>query len=749
MSEVRPLAYVFARREEQKFPLSRYLPPCHPGMAEGLLRRHGLPGAPLLDPIGASPQAALELAAGQRILVNCNNPILAFLITLLAQELTPARFQAALAQLSTLRRGSERLEEHLKSLYLTHCGNCRRTVMAQYFLYRRGEKTPHARAYECPACGDGGQKPITAEDLEQLAALQRSYPLHRSRALERASTGSPDSLKLVNEVLDLYPERALYFLFTLMNKVESLSPSAEQQEAIDALLLAVLDAGHSLNPWPESADPPRSLSQPEEYVERNLWLVMESAGAEWAAACRPAALTFWPQLPPQAGVVLHRGRMRELAQKKGTLAPAAILSVIPRPYAAFWTLSAVWSAWLWGRESSAGYLGILERRRFDWAWHSAALQSAFTSAGGMLAPGSPAITLLPEPSTGLTNAVFHASSASQWRLEGLAACGEEMPLQCTWKAPAPVEASAKHNLRRILRDAMRQLLMESGEPQPYALLHTACLAALMQHGCLPHDLKELRGDLPAEANREITSLFGDEKFLRHLGSSSSDPESGLWWLAACAELPPLLADRMEEALLELLRRQERLTINAAMEALAAQFPGLPGISPQAAEAVLASYAAPIAGSAEWQLNDHDAAPKRSADIANIQRLLRQAAAKLGYTVAGENPLDFLQHAGDDTPAYRLLVADTAQVGQLARLPMPPGCQYVYLFPGSRAMLIKWKLDHNPLLAELAGANWHFLKFRTLRHLAVRPDLSRELWALLIDSDPISPEETTQLSMFNV
>jgi hypothetical protein len=37
----------------------------------------------------------------------------------------------------------------------------------------------------------------------------------------------------------------------------------------------------------------------------------------------------------------------------------------------------------------------------------------------------------------------------------------------------------------------------------------------------------------------------------------------------------------------------------------------------------------------------------------------------------------------------------------------------------------------------------------MRHLAVRADLSRELWTLLIDSDPISLEETTQLSMFNL
>ena len=64
------------------------------------------------------------------------------------------------------------------------------------------------------------------------------------------------------------------------------------------------------------------------------------------------------------------------------------------------------------------------------------------------------------------------------------------------------------------------------------------------------------------------------------------------------------------------------------------------------------------------------------------------------------------------------------------------------------MLIKARIDQNPLLQEITAENWHFLKFRTMRHLALRSDLSREIWALLIDSDPISLEETTQLSMFN-
>jgi hypothetical protein len=57
------------------------------------------------------------------------------------------------------------------------------------------------------------------------------------------------------------------------------------------------------------------------------------------------------------------------------------------------------------------------------------------------------------------------------------------------------------------------------------------------------------------------------------------------------------------------------------------------------------------------------------------------------------------------------------------------------------------LERDPFLRECVAQRWHFLKFRTLRELARRKDISRDLWDLFIDSDPISLEDATQLSMF--
>ena len=131
-------------------PLARYLPPLPPGMVSGWLRRQAPervpPGVWLFDPLGASPAMVLEAAlAGYRVLVACNNPILSFMIETLASAPDSGDFQSVLAALAASRRGEERLEAHIQSLYETECDDCGATVPAQAFLWRKDESQPFAR----------------------------------------------------------------------------------------------------------------------------------------------------------------------------------------------------------------------------------------------------------------------------------------------------------------------------------------------------------------------------------------------------------------------------------------------------------------------------------------------------------------------------------------------------------------------------------------------------------------------------
>ena len=128
----------------------------------------------------------------------------------------------------------------------------------------------------------------------------------------------------------------------------------------------------------------------------------------------------------------------------------------------------------------------------------------------------------------------------------------------------------------------------------------------------------------------------------------------------------------------------------------------------------------------------------------IQSLLIKLADRMDFNVEGDNP----QHWIILSTAYRLIVSSSATMSNTLKNPLEEEeYETVFLFPGSRSALLRYKLDRDPYLRERTAQHWHFLKFRTLRELAQRSDISRDLWDLLIDSDPISLEDATQLSMF--
>jgi len=749
VNTVNPLPYLDAPRDATIAPLARHLPHYYPGMISAWLTRTTAPGAVILDPIGASPRVILEAASRYRVIVNSNNPVTASILKTLAGDPQVSGFQSLLARLSALKRGEERLEEHLKDLYLTRCDNCRQMLHADAFFWRKGESAPFARSYRCPACGDTGLRLVTDEDLERLLALQKSYPLHQARAIERASLGTADSQKLVEEVLNLYTPRAVYFFFTLLNKSEGIVLSPRQREILEAMLLSILDAGHSLNPWPETGEPPKSLSVPAEFIEKNLWTVMENAHREWCNVARKVEITQWPAMPAGPGISLHRGRIRDLGADLLKPQPQALINVIPRPLAAFWTFSAVWSGWIWGKDNAASFMGILERRRFDWAWHAGALQAAFSATARLVNEGTPFFGLIPEPTPGLINATLEAASASEYQLNGLAWYDENKPVQVEWSLQPGRESTGKVNHQGILRESIRRLLTDAGEPQRYIKIHTAVMADLAVNDALSADLQQLRGDAPAELQKDVNNIVTDSKFLRHMDYTSQEKESGFWWFAQSEELPVPLTDRVEAAVLEYLRQQNTSSLPDLVQQLNTQFPGFQTPNVESLERCLSSYASQDLATRQWTLNEHDHAERRAQDVTHIIKLIKETGSKLGFALHGENPIEWHEPGDAFAPVYRLYTAPTAQVGTFARWPTPPDCQSVYLFPGSRAGLIKYKIDRDALLKERTAQNWHFLKFRTMRHLAVRADLSRELWTLLIDSDPISLEETTQLSMFNL
>lgn len=720
-------------------------------MVQAWLKENVPAGAYIIDPLCSTPAAALEAArAGYRVLVASNNPILSSMLETLACAPSSDEFESVISELASSRRGEERLEVHLQSLYLTECAVCGRQIQAQAYLWRKGESQPYARLYRCPHCGDEGEHTITGFDIGRLA-IPGNASLHRARALERVSQAGDSLREGVEEALQTYLVRPLYFLFTLINKIEGLGLSAEKRRLITALTLTVCDEANSLWPHPSGRLRPRQLTTPSQFRENNLWLSLENAVHTWTSQGSPVPISQWPfDQIPTGGIGLFQGRLRSILPLPSGIQPAAAVAVLPRPNQAYWTLSALWSGWLWGREAVQPLRSALERRRYDWHWHATALYHALAPLSKLVRPVLPVFCLVPEVVPGFFAAAAVAAESSGIHLSQVALQAEDEIAQVTLKSegnqkPAPGDPSWD----KIIEAEVVRHLSARNEPAAYQPLHMAVVAGLAANGSLPFNQPQFDDEILTKVQNSIQKALGNPSTFVRYDSRPQNPESGLWWLAnppAGLDLP--LADRIE---MEIVRYLQKNPGRAQADLEAALYPLFPGLLTPSHELVricLQSYGDASSTLPEhWQLRIQESPLARRSDLAAARSGLEILANSLGLKSEGENPLVWKDLLGSEIYCFYFSASALISKYLLAAGAVPPS-RSILVLPGSRANLVAYKVQHDPRLADAMAAGWRFLKFRLLRQLLDRKNLNLTTFEELLRSDPPHwEEEATQMSIF--
>jgi hypothetical protein len=737
------LIYLPQEAKHSQAVLERFLPRLPDGAATRWLETN-LPekGQWIIDPFGASPQLALEAAqAGYRVLVISNNPITRFLLKMTATPPTVEDMQAALADLATAKRGSERMEHHIRELFTTRCDQCGATVDARAFLWQRDALTPYARIYSCPQCHQSGEFPTTDEDIEKASRLSQSGP-HRARALERVAASRDPNRFHAEEALDAYLPRAVYALISMINKLDGIDLEAREGIYLRALLLAACDRGNNLWRVPKENFRPRQLTTPPRFMEYNLWLAVEEAIPLWANNRPATPLTFWPEPPPESGgICLYQGQIRDLTKQLDRLPVKAILTALPRPNQAYWTLSALWSGWLWGREAIGPFAKVLKRRRYDWSWHTAALYSALRRVADLLPPDTPFFGMVTENEAGFDAAAMVAADLSGFILDGTALRLKEGQTQMQWhKAvdrPVPPEGLSVS----ASSDAVRAILAERGEPTAYLHLQAGVLQTLSQQNSLAPTGRDPTINFSTHAYNvynqarqlllEILSPSGP--FVRYQGGKSSI-EIGKWWSNAPLTAAQPLADRVEMALVKLYQENHLLSWDKINIDLCNMFPGLQTPDIPLIQTILQSYTEQIEPGF-WQLRSNDTTVSRREDIAEIYAILAETGEELGFSVRRDQPLVWEQ-ALNGNPLHFYLIA-SAILGKIIDGADHPPEQGIIVLPGSRSGLVMHKRERDPRLNFRLDGGWRFLKFRHVRRLVENEHLSRENLASFFALDPLS------------
>lgn len=726
--------------------LEHFLPPYHEGVISAWLKEYLPPGGWVLDPLGSTPFSALEAArAGYRVLVASNNPILTLLLEVLAAAPPERELQAVLAELAASRRLDERLEIHVQSLYQTECPACNARIQSDGFIWDREQAKPVLKLIQCPVCGAHGEYPLSAADEERATPPGR-MELHRARAIERIS--SPDSPLHAGavEAMQVYQPRALYIVSTIINRIEGLNLPESRRKLLWALALSMLDAGTSLWGWPEERNRPRQLSIPPRFRESNLWLVLEQTVRNWPRGEKPVFITRWPNLPPEeGGICVFPGRLREWLPLPRGIQPLGAMAVVPRPNQAFWTLSAVWAGWLWGREAVLPLKGTLERRRYDWQWHAGALHHTLSVLKRNSAPEMPIFLVCPELVPGFYSAISAAASAAGYLQVGQALCADAETAQLVLQGGADVPSLASQVGENLARTGIEEVIKLRNEPTPYLLLHAAGLDALARGGGLPFNKPEIAWDTLTKLQNLVGRVFNKSESLIRYGSQAQASESGWWWLAQeSGQDEPPLADRVEMEIIRLLIRQGGTPRSEIETIVYDKYPGW--LTPDTAwlDACLDSYAeADERGT--WRLRQAEQPANRRQDLLQVGEQLAVLAGKLGLGIQGENPWEW--RLKDGTLLFRFYgLASSMLARYILAEEEEVDFQRVIILPGSRAKLATLKLHRDMRLQQMT-AGWHFLKFRHLRTLAERADINLDLWNMLLDADPISGEAQQPRMLF--
>jgi hypothetical protein len=751
-------------------PLARFLPPIFEGQAASWLKTNIPPGAWVLDPFGTLPRLAVEAArAGYRVLATANNPIERFLLELAANPPPASELRAALADLAAAQKGSERIEPHLRSLYRTECAQCGLAVEAQAFIWDRETNTPVARIYTCPYCHDQGERPGTAFDIEQAAKFG-SGGINRLRALERVAPLNDPDRGLAEEALDAYPPRAVYALFTLINKLESFSPA--RQHHLCALLLPVLDHSNVLWGYPNPRPRPRLMGTPARYREVNIWLALEYALEAWEKQSprhlASIPLTSWPDAPPESGgVCLFKGPLRELTDQisvtlQSEFSFQAVISALPRPNQAYWTLSALWAGWLWGSAATAHFKSVLRRRRYDWAWHASALHAALKNLGSMLPHSIPFLGLIGESEPGFLAAALTAAELAGFHLDSLAMRSELGQAQIQWTIASRPEAfpAGATPASKIAQQAVQEHLQARLEPVNFNQFHAAALVGLVQTHAIQTAPQLAATEALSQTQEAIQTAAANRNIFTRLAGSERTPESGFWQLAA----PPViggdlpLSDQVEIALIRVLQNHPNFDFSEIDNALCRQFSGLFTPELDYVQACLSSYGEPISpGSMQWKLRPQDTTQARRSDIENIAQLLSQIGENLGFTVTRQevstssgmpSRSPILWTTSQNKTDYIFYVIASAVISNIIFQPQtlasrkpdwsedqPP--RQVIIVPGGRAGLLALKLHRNPGLQRAVQASWRITKFRHIRRLASTQLLTRSNLDRQLAQDPLA------------
>jgi len=782
----------------QQIPLERYLQPLPRNVVAEYVAEYTNPGDLVLDPLAQRGTLLVEAASsGRKAIAASFNPLRTLLVHGLLTLPSPHDIDAATMRLGdSLKRGVP-LREHVNQLYASSCQHCLRPVVAEYFLWDGENDRPVEKHYHCTHCDAEGAFPVEDADLSVLDSIEKQG-VHYWYLLERLAQPHEPERKLAEELLNLYTPRNLYALTDLSMKIETLFVDSPVQTALWLILVQCLDTCSKLGASPLPRPTALHLRPPSRFVERNVWHAFEEAYrmVRLLSPPRPMAVTtdsggLVGEVKAQVSVINE-----PLRQVAATLPPASVSLVVAAPppyYRPFWTLSYLWSGWLWGREKAALMKPLLRRQMMGWSWYRRSLRAALQTLHRPLRPQSSMIFVLERADLTHINNLILAAVGAAFKLQRILYRPEDVhppeePMQSVDGAyrltftrddrpsqelehlsPGPVAAA----LQQAALRAARELLRERGEALHFGWLHSAIYQRWSRDGLLRQALA-LGNDVSVpdflEEQLESALQEGLAKGALELLPQDADGDGGcLWWLKTKGYPPRPLGDRLERAVCQALRDRRDWSHEDLRDSIYSRFPGIFTPPPGLVEACVDSYARCDDASDSWNLLPEEEATTLDGEREEGLKLLIQVGQRLGYHIGvAKGRVPELSTGADrfsrvrlprgmdvswdseQAPSHVFAFKQTTRFGDIlswAGKGWSEARRYIVI-PDRRLNLLRFRMESEFLLRRaLAEGGWQFIKLKHARDLATEKHLDRQDLDQIVGLEPPIESPEAQLPLF--
>jgi hypothetical protein len=528
----------------------------------------------------------------------------------------------------------------------------------------------------------------------------------------------------------------------LANRLERLSLEKDQAKYIRVILLSLFNDAHSLKHWPPRDYRFLQLSVPIKFFECNLFLSLQTASQHWKHIKTPVKVSYWPNLPDKDGGICFY--QRDLTEKNKLIpknTPAAITTIFPRPGQAFWTLSAVWSGWLWGSKAVSPMRSALGRRRYDWYWFTKAVHIALERIAPSLQGNTLALGILPQYTPNLAFGLFAGVHTAGFELKGSAFRVSDEMLQCQWKKRPTAKSILQSEVD--FRKIINQFLMARGEPSEYHRIIMQTIIEFARENRMPFNLSEVKESDFSRLQNLIKQLLADTHFLKPF--SSDLPGGSRWWLLNEKDIEPPISERVEYVIRKLLLSRKEIHLEDLNREICEKFAGEQTPEPELVNTILQSYATPKPDDPYlFRLRSNESANAREKDLSEIKNILLKIGKSFDLQATGNSIIYWKDPVSKNCQNIFYPIIST-EISQFIYKHEPlENVRHVIVFPGSRSSWIYYRLQHDPRFASAVEDGWHFLKFRYLRRLAKKDGLDLNSWIELLDSDPPLWNPPTQL-----